>query len=922
MDEDKYLILVKNVDKTAQIQSYEIRDLVVWITYQSSSKEYPYALKDFVILQDPVITEITDEQQVYQNDIPFQNVNRIMDFETRVRIKFNDGKSCVCDSTMIRVESNSITTSTAKSILQYWTAISKHTGITEEEPDKDSYLKRQFCKLTFVSPNSVLDSYLNGYPVRVDSRIVQDTIFPFKCNLSQKKALNNVLRSQISIIEGPPGTGKTQTILNILANLAVMQNKKVAVVSSNNAAVQNVRDKLAIEGYHFLVATLGNSENKKKFFANMPYQDVSDWKSDIEELELLERLKGLNDRIDHLMKLERERAQLKQNLSSYMLEQEHFETYYAKQNVEQIRKLSFYRQTPEKILDFLIDSHIAMEKGKKNSILHKLKLIFRHGFTDFKRLKNQEIDVLLNFQQKYYKLKIEQLLQKIVGLDRELDQGTFKLLLKKHQQYSEKLFHHKIYQKYHERENIQVSEGTYKREFAKFIEQYPIILSTTHSLRNSVPENFLFDYVIVDESSQVDLLTGALALSCCKHAIIVGDTKQLPQIVDKTIEEKLGDVTTRVEGAYDYFRHNLLSSMLALYGDTLPKVILREHYRCHPKIIDFCNQKYYDGQLIAFTSEKEEDYPLLIYRTVAGNHMREVTHGKKGKFNQRELDVIEQEVLVDLAAAVSRHSDIGFTTPYRKQVDKASGQLSEEIECDTIHKYQGREKPIMILSTVLDSTRSGKMGLKFVNDPCLINVAVSRAQQRFILVTDHSSFPKYGNEIGDLIRYMEYSTVDDNILDSKIVSVFDLLYKDYSEKLQEFKERIVQHSKYTSENIMRTLIGDILQEPPYNGFEFRDQVLLKNLFLELDKLGSEDKRYVNNGASVDFVIYHKLDKSPILVIEVDGFAFHENNPLQLERDHLKNRIFDTFGLSLLRFSTIGSGEEQKIRMKLDEILQN
>lgn len=65
------------------------------------------------------------------------------------------------------------------------------------------------------------------------------------------------LVSRISIIGGPPGIGKTQTILNILANTAIMRNKSVAVVSGNNAAVQNVKDKLHKEGDGFFGASLG-----------------------------------------------------------------------------------------------------------------------------------------------------------------------------------------------------------------------------------------------------------------------------------------------------------------------------------------------------------------------------------------------------------------------------------------------------------------------------------------------------------------------------------------------------------------------------------------------------------------------------------------------------------------------------------------
>lgn len=227
----------------------------------------------------------------------------------------------------------------------------------------------------------------------------------------------------------------------------------------------------------------------------------------------------------------------------------------------------------------------------------------------------------------------------------------------------------------------------------------------------------------------------------------------------------------------------------------------------------------------------------------------------------------------------------------------------------------------MIMSTVLDSSKAGKLGLKFVNDPCMINVAVSRAQQKFILVTDHSLFRKYGSEIGDLIRYMEYSTVDDNIVESEIVSVFDLLYKEYSYKLEAFKKRITQKSKYTSENIMRTLLEDILHESPYSMLEIGNQVFLGNLFVHLDKLKEEERRYIKNGASVDFVFYNKLDKSPVLAIEVDGFAFHENNPRQLERDRLKDNIFRVYGLPLLRFPTIGSGEERRIRTELDVVLR-
>ncbi len=63
-------------------------------------------------------------------------------------------------------------------------------------------------------------------------------------NESQLKAVENAFSSQISIIEGPPGTGKTQTILNIIANILI-NKKSVAIVSNNNPAVENVYEKMA-----------------------------------------------------------------------------------------------------------------------------------------------------------------------------------------------------------------------------------------------------------------------------------------------------------------------------------------------------------------------------------------------------------------------------------------------------------------------------------------------------------------------------------------------------------------------------------------------------------------------------------------------------------------------------------------------------
>lgn len=306
---------------------------------------------------------------------------------------------------------------------------------------------------------------------------------------------------------------------------------------------------------------------------------------------------------------------------------------------------------------------------------------------------------------------------------------------------------------------------------------------------------------------------------------------------------------------------------------------------------------------------------MMLYRTVEGNRMRRVTQGdKKGIYNQRELDVIIHEILAEPEFATDQEN-IGIVTPYRKQADEARRIISGGVQSDTVHKYQGREKDTMIMSTVLSGAK-GEHNLDFVDDPQMINVAVSRAIRQFILVTDHDLFYKKGKDIGDLIRYIQYSTLDENVIESQVVSIFDLLYRNYSSKLLRLKAKMKSSAPYKSEEALRVLLEDILSKEEFHRFAYAQQVLLRNLLNDTVLLTPDELIYVNNRASLDFVVFYKQDKTCVLVIEVDGFAFHENNPDQLIKDKLKDNILRKYGIRVLRLPTNGSGEEEIIRNAL------
>jgi hypothetical protein len=473
--------------------------------------------------------------------------------------------------------------------------------------------------------------------------------------------------------------------------------------------------------------------------------------------------------------------------------------------------------------------------------------------------------------------------------------------MKKYSDNSMTLLKHMLYKRFNKDKNRTIfNEDVLWKDFGAFIKEYPVILSTTHSLRRCASENYLFDYVIIDEASQVDIVTGALAFSCAKNIVIVGDLKQLPNVVNNKTKEISNNIYNKykLNEAYIYSENSLLSSICKLFSD-VPKTLLKEHYRCHPKIINFCNKKFYNDQLIILTDENSCNTPLEVYKTVKGNHER-------NHYNQRQIDVIIKEILPKLEGEES----IGIVSPYRNQINELRYAISNEnIEVDTVHKYQGREKESIIISTVSDERDD------FMDDANLLNVAISRAEKKLVIVVSDNEELLNNSNIGDLIRYIEYNNLE--IINSNVYSIFDLLYSSYSEKLLQFLNNHKKVSKYNSENLMNALIEKVLN---YEEFQELDKVLhypLNMLILDTSKLDENQSKYANNSLThTDFLIFRKIDKSPVLVVEVDGYAFHANNPKQLERDRMKDEILGKYNIPILRLPTNGSGEEEKLKNKL------
>ena len=438
----------------------------------------------------------------------------------------------------------------------------------------------------------------------------------------------------------------------------------------------------------------------------------------------------------------------------------------------------------------------------------------------------------------------------------------------------------------------------FHRNGTAFVQEYPVVLSTTYSIKGCLKH--VYDYLIVDEASQVDLATGVLAFSCAQNVVIVGDLKQLPNVLKKEEVCRSDAIWQRysLDKRYHYSKHNLLSSALETWRDA-PVTLLREHYRCHPKIINFCNRKFYQDQLIIMTRDHGEQDVMRVYRTTDGNHARE-------HLNQRQIDVIRQEVIPQL----NQHCfhNIGIIAPYNDQVKEIRKQIGDFCEVDTIHKFQGRERDAIVLTTVDNAITD------FVDDSHMLNVAVSRAIHSLTVVTSQRFCNEQSN-YGDLIRYIEYNGF--KVVQSRTNSVFDMLYQGYAEQRRAYLKKHKKVSEYDSENLMYAVIQEVLSEDAFSAIGCAIHVSLATLIKNDEALTEEERVYACNPLThVDFLMFHQMNKQPVLAIEVDGTGFHKLGSKQAERDEKKNRIMKKCGVHLLRLRTDGSMEKEKIRNAL------
>lgn len=270
----------------------------------------------------------------------------------------------------------------------------------------------------------------------------------------------------------------------------------------------------------------------------------------------------------------------------------------------------------------------------------------------------------------------------------------------------------------------------------------PCWILTTSQISDYLPAECLFDLVIIDESSQSDV-TVLPGMMRGKQWLIVGDGKQVSPTEAFVSEENMENLRATLPDSP--LEDALLPgrSFFDMCAQAFPRgrVVLHEHFRCAPEIIEFSNKLFYDGRLIPLRlpTRQERFVPSIVDVMVTGGT-------KIGKVNEKEADKIVElvrEMMMDSSGSKSRPRSIGIISLIGDEQSRLiRGRLLDSCGPEYLARhnvligdppqFQGAERDVVFLSMVCSRENCPTQNQQFHFQRA--NVALSRARDRVVLV--------------------------------------------------------------------------------------------------------------------------------------------------------------------------------------------
>lgn len=657
-----------------------------------------------------------------------------------------------------------------------------------------------------------------------------------RVNLDQLLAINNAMRYPLAYIQGPPGTGKTNTIMNTIMT-AFFNDRTVLFASNNNHPIDEVYRKMRGLSYQgrpipFPMIRLGNLEKTSKaldemraLYNQVKYVNVYDSTLDKQKGQKVQRTAQLTKLLENYYDILdlRERREVTQHLLEEN-KQFNFQFELREKHLTEIdQRLSAIGEISDK------DALCLLEEDEREYLKYL-------NFTSIKHIK------------RLGEPKNKELFD-IIHMDTNDPERV-------------------------NRFNQYLSIPENVRLFQRI---FPIISTTCISAHRIGEPEVYFDMVIMDEASQCNTAVSLVPIIRGESLMLVGDPQQLQPVIllnaadNQVLRKKYG-----VSSEYDYIENSVYKTFLAC-DPVSDEVLLRHHYRCHPKIIGFNNRKYYNGKLVV-ESQVESKAPLVFV---------DVKESEAAVKNTapREVDQIIQYVMA------SPEKEIGIITPFANQKALITDELTKigrrDVACGTVHAFQGDEKDVILFSLGVSDATQMRTYDWLKNNRELINVATSRARQRLIVFGSANNIERLHSkseqdDLYELVKYIRtkgMSQVSQRTAMSRALGI-----KPYS---TETEAAFMENLNHAIDNI----------QPSGARYTVHKEVPVSQVFA--DNPSYADLFYTGR---FDFVVYERgpgRTELPVLAIELDGKE-HVEDEVVKERDRKKLQICRDHKFELIR----------------------
>jgi superfamily I DNA and/or RNA helicase len=270
------------------------------------------------------------------------------------------------------------------------------------------------------------------------------------------------------------------------------------------------------------------------------------------------------------------------------------------------------------------------------------------------------------------------------------------------------------------------------------LERAQVVLATLTGIESRALEGRRFDLAVVDEATQSVEPAVYLALLRVDRAVLAGDHLQLPPTVLAQDAQEL---------SLSLFERLARAQPGAM-------VTLAEQHRMNERIMRYPSDALYEGKLRAHPAVAQhaiDDRPLQMIDTAGRGFEESTPEDSDSKLNDGEAELAAAQVRGLLRVLAPR--DIAVIAPYEAQVQRLRQLLHDapELEIDTVDGFQGREKEAVVVSLVR-SNEQGELG--FVADIRRINVALTRARKKLIVIGDSATVARHPFYAG-FVRYAE-----------------------------------------------------------------------------------------------------------------------------------------------------------------------